>query len=325
MPLRRAISIWPEPIPITLKVLPYVVLAFVLEGLLYGIHLVIFCLCVRVLLPRRRKLQRMMLGAIIVMFILATIDVAMSWRLFLGHTHFLYGGTSATFLRAVQPKIIIHLVNNVLADSLLLIRCFVVWSRRKIILYIGGALLCAITVVGIISEGTTSFRLKQFIAVYNIANLVWNLAITILTAGKIIWIAREASQVVGPKILPHYHFAIAVLVESGMLYTISSILVLALLRTPYVLIAAAIAIRLTSIVPILIIVQVALGRSIQDVQRTISRLQGETTTQEIVLDTIISTAHDHDTEAVLRDNASEEIATPEPAKEHSIYQDTTKI
>lgn len=77
-----------------------------------GIHFVIFCLCVRVLLPRRRKIQRMMLGAVVVMFLLATLDVAMSWRLFLRHTPVLYTGTSATFLQAVYPKIIIHLVNK---------------------------------------------------------------------------------------------------------------------------------------------------------------------------------------------------------------------
>lgn len=46
--------------------------------------------------------------------------------------------------------------------------------------------------------------------------------------------------------------------------------------------------------PILIIVQIALGRSIQDVQKTVTRLQGETLTQQIVLDTIISTAHDQE-------------------------------
>jgi hypothetical protein len=77
-----------------------------------GIHLVIFFLCVRVLLPRRRKIQRVMLGAVVIMFLLATFDVAVSWRLFLRHTPVLYTGTSATFLQAVHPKIIIHLINK---------------------------------------------------------------------------------------------------------------------------------------------------------------------------------------------------------------------
>ncbi|KAF8186648.1 hypothetical protein BJ912DRAFT_457399 [Pholiota molesta] len=321
MSVLRSISIWPKPIPLTLSELPYLILGFIVESLLYGVHLVIFFLCVRVLLPRRRKIQRMMLGAVVIMFLLATFDVAVSWRLFLRHTPVLYTGTSATFLQAVHPKIIIHLINNLIADCLLLIRCYVVWARRRAILYIAGSFLCVITVMGVISEGTTSFKLKQFAAIYTLSSLVWTLVITSMTAGKIIWISREVSHIMGPKMMPHYQFAVAILVESGMMYTISSLLVLILIRTPFIFLAAAIVIRLSCIVPILIIVQIALGRSIQDVQRTVTRVQGDTLTQQIVLDTIISTAHDQEEAAHYTPNDDIETSDPsEHSKNHSLLR-----
>jgi hypothetical protein len=84
-------------------------------------------------------------------------------------------------------------------------------------------------VMGVISEGTTSFKLKQFAAIYTLSSLVWTLVITSMTgapkfltyqiylhlydiaAGKIIWISREVSHIMGPKMMPHYQFAVAIL------------------------------------------------------------------------------------------------------------------
>ncbi|KAF8956603.1 hypothetical protein BDZ97DRAFT_1925399 [Flammula alnicola] len=79
----------------------------------------------------------------------------------------------------------------------------------------------------------------------------------------------------------HYHFAVGILVESGVIYTASTLLVLSLSRTNLILMAATIAIRVVCIVPILIIVQVALGQSTKDVQGTVSMMQGGTP-QEVV-------------------------------------------
>lgn len=32
-----------------------------------------------------------------------------------------------------------------------------------------------------------------------------------IAAGKIIWISRKVSHIIGPKIIPHYQFAVAIL------------------------------------------------------------------------------------------------------------------
>ncbi len=51
-----------------------------------------------------------MLGAIITMYILATVDIAVSWHLILRRTALLYDSDSFTFLRVVYPKIVLHLI-----------------------------------------------------------------------------------------------------------------------------------------------------------------------------------------------------------------------
>lgn len=53
-----------------------------------------------------------MLGAVIAMYLLATIDTAVSWHLILRRTALLYDGDSFTFLRVVYPKIVIHIINK---------------------------------------------------------------------------------------------------------------------------------------------------------------------------------------------------------------------
>ena len=54
----------------------------------------------------------MVLAAVAVMFALATADVAVSWRLFLRHTKWLYTEDIHLLYKAVFPKFWIFLVNK---------------------------------------------------------------------------------------------------------------------------------------------------------------------------------------------------------------------
>ncbi|KDR79167.1 hypothetical protein GALMADRAFT_243060 [Galerina marginata CBS 339.88] len=232
----------------------------------------------------------MMLAALIVMFILATADIAVSWNLVLAHTQWLYRGDSTTLFRAVHPKFLLHLVNNVIADVLLILRCFVVWGKRKSIIYASGLLLVAGTVLGILSEGTLLPSLEFLVGPYIVSVLALNIVVTLLTAGRILWIAREVKRVMGRGMVSHYHFAVGILVESGLIYTMSAVLVFILSTTNFIIMAAAISIRVVCIMPILLIVQIALGHNTKDVHTTVSMLQAGTQ-QVVVLDTIVSGGH----------------------------------
>jgi len=146
-----------------------------------GIHVILFGLCVRIFWRRRRLLQILMLAAVTVMFFFATADIAVSWNIAIRHTTKLYRSDTLTFYKAIYPKFIIHLFNklvssvlysspregltqnSLIADILLvrfrisfrvlgslnllkvnesqILRCYVVWGKSKVILYLGGSLL----------------------------------------------------------------------------------------------------------------------------------------------------------------------------------------
>ncbi|KIM43691.1 hypothetical protein M413DRAFT_69074 [Hebeloma cylindrosporum] len=222
------------------------------------------------------------------MFILATSDIAVSWNIFLNHAEWLDTGNSDNFLKALYPKFFLHLFNKSLfiLPVRQVIRCYVVWGRKNVILYSTGVVLIMGTVFGFVSEGTSSPALKRFISAYVAIVITLNAVVTILT-GEIFWIAREVRKIMGSKMVSHYHFTIGILVESGLIYTVSNLLVVILSPTKFIVMAAAIVVRVVCIMPILIIVQIALGRGTKNVQTTVSMIQAGTHPQ-IILDTIDS-------------------------------------
>lgn len=122
-----------------------------------------------------------MLAGVVVMFILATADVGVSFHLMLRETNIFVQGNSKTLLTKAYPKFLLHVTNNLIADTLLITRCYVVWGRRKYILWIAGIPLVIGTAFGYISMGTKSTGLKIYIPVYILIVLVLNNALTLLT------------------------------------------------------------------------------------------------------------------------------------------------
>ncbi|KAJ3509567.1 hypothetical protein NLJ89_g5153 [Agrocybe chaxingu] len=212
-------------------------------------HVILFALCVRVLFRRKRKMQLAMLVAVVIMFVLATADVGVSWRIAVRHPEWMYVGDSRAFMKAILSQVFV---------------AFGEWDRWrqseerkgtdkqedflqmfywKAILWVAGTVLLLGTAFGVVGEGTTSAALKKYIAVYIVSILVLNVALTLATAGRIFYIAREVKSIMGTELVSHYHFAVGILIESGLLYTAAAVLVFALSPTKFVLMAAAIAIR----------------------------------------------------------------------------------
>ena len=54
----------------------------------------------------------MMFAAVIVMFILATSDIAVSWNIFLNHAEWMYTGSSNNYMKAIYPKFFLYLSNK---------------------------------------------------------------------------------------------------------------------------------------------------------------------------------------------------------------------
>lgn len=54
----------------------------------------------------------MMFAAVIVMFILATSDIAVPWNIFLDQAEWMYTETSNNFVKAIYLKFFLHLFNK---------------------------------------------------------------------------------------------------------------------------------------------------------------------------------------------------------------------
>lgn len=75
-------------------------------------HAILFFICVHILVQRQRILQMVMLGAIVVMFILATADIGISWNITLRHTTSLYTGDVTTLEHRLYAKYLLYVVNK---------------------------------------------------------------------------------------------------------------------------------------------------------------------------------------------------------------------
>jgi len=90
----------------------------------------------------------------------------------------------------------------------------------------------------------------------------FNIVMTLATAGRIWWVARVARPILEKKQVQQYNTAIAIIVESGAIYSVAVLLMAAIPSSePYRLIFVVIAIRVVCIMPTLMIVQVELGQN----------------------------------------------------------------
>ncbi|KAF5309898.1 hypothetical protein D9619_010386 [Psilocybe cf. subviscida] len=250
--------------------LPPYIGAVLFETFLYGLYVILFAICAYVLLRRNTPLHWILLGAASTMFALATSDIVYTYGLLFGKL--LHGGLTYSNLR---PKYWLYVTNNVLADGLLLYRCFVVWEFRKVILLGPIALLIAATVCGYALEGANSVLFEKA-WIYLTLTLILNVVLTVMTAGRIWWLAKRAKQFPGCNLLQRYNATITILIESGVVYSLYIILDLALRKHPVgSMVLDAGLIQVVGIMPTLIIVQVGLGRAVHDIEanEAITRLE----------------------------------------------------
>ncbi|KAF9465907.1 hypothetical protein BDZ94DRAFT_275572 [Collybia nuda] len=237
----------------------------VVEALLYGIHLVLYFLCVFILIKHRKKSQLFILSAITIMFALTTADVAISFR-FLLHDIPRVIKHEMNILMALlraYPKTPFFITNNFLADSLWVYRCYIVWGKKKYIL-IGSAILLVVdTVLGYYNAGGSIFSFRGIATpLFLWTTLVVNIIMTCVTAGRIWWATRTVRPLLSKQAVQRYTIAVTVLIESGAIYSAS--LMLFLLTPPhnYSVLLEIFPIRLVGIMPLLMIVQVELGKGV---------------------------------------------------------------
>ncbi|KAK1218155.1 hypothetical protein PQX77_019175 [Marasmius sp. AFHP31] len=179
---------------------------------------------------------------------------------------------------------------NILADIMLVHRCYILWGSRQLILYtLGGASLVlngiylATAMMGLISVNRLSTMKHvndqgaQIDNGNSIALSVFNGFVSLLT-GRIWWISREVGQ--HSEVLwlqPRHKAIVAAILESGLLYPATTITTVVLSRvldpdgTSIVPIdLAGTTILMSGLAPTLIFVRVAYGKSVDSVQQMLS-------------------------------------------------------
>ncbi|KAJ7671201.1 hypothetical protein B0H17DRAFT_195513 [Mycena rosella] len=230
----------------------------------YGIYLVLFCICVYILLHRPRNLgNTVFLVTAITLFTLSTIQAVLN--LVLGASDI--DGIDIPYDRVNDANIEIYVVNNVVADGLVIYRCYAIWNRNIYVVILPILLLITSSVLG----WDILLPFDPFFAM----SLATNVLVTALTAGRIWWICRQARRYLKTAMQKRAVASISILVESGVIYSASVLAYLILGAIPsaqasfwqqpiFEMLG-----QIVGIVPTLIIVRVGMGVSIQSVESTV--------------------------------------------------------
>ncbi|PPR05784.1 hypothetical protein CVT26_010158 [Gymnopilus dilepis] len=233
--------------------------AVLFEVFLYGIYSTLFAICIRVLLRNKRTTQKILLACALMMFALATVDVVLE----ISFLYWFIVKKETIPDDNVHFKYLIYITSNLIADSLVIYRCYALWSHSKrVILLPLFLLLCGTaTGYGFIALSREDYRYRSMLIAFLFTTVALNMLVTVLMAGRIYYIARKARSILGPGLSSKYTTMIAIIVESGVIYSVYFILDVV---AQNLILDAGLA-QIVGIVPTLIIVQIGLGRDAHDV------------------------------------------------------------
>ncbi|THU98435.1 hypothetical protein K435DRAFT_964962 [Dendrothele bispora CBS 962.96] len=255
-----------------------------LETLFYGINLSLFVsyMAITKFKRRGRPMHKLIVITAILMFLLSTTHVSLGfYRLIEGFIVLRdeAGGPGAFFSDVSIPanvaKVTIHTINSVLGDSIMVWRCFHVWSRSwrmsmaPILLIIASA-VCGFGQSVIFANGKTIHTAFQSqLARWNgsvfTLSLVTNVVVTVLIGCRIWYLSRQYADMNLPTTLK-YRRILLIVVESGAVYSSALIIEITLYfldNNAFYIIYDPIA-QLTAIVPTTIIVLTSLGLTSND-------------------------------------------------------------
>ncbi|KAJ6507456.1 hypothetical protein C8R47DRAFT_94775 [Mycena vitilis] len=213
---------------------------------LYGIYLVLFCRCMYIFY--RGKRQHTLLVTAVIMFLLSTVSVIIS--LLQGASA--YGTLGLDIEKLQVAGAVVYVTNNIIADGLLIYRCYVIWSTIWITV-VPVILLVATMILGY------SIQLRLFF----ILSLSMNLFVPTLVAGRLWWVVRRLRGPGGAATRRKGKNAIIIILESGLIYSVfvSIHMVFFHYADPRDAIIYGALGQVVGMVPTLIIVRVGLGVS----------------------------------------------------------------
>ncbi|KAJ7508274.1 hypothetical protein B0H11DRAFT_1964131 [Mycena galericulata] len=252
------------------------------ESILYGLFILLFLLSISILLGKKgMRINKPMVSASIMMFILSTIHIGIDLRRAMDA--FLDGKSIAAVNTASYiVKSTAYYLQTVTGDGFMLFRVYLVWNAdNRICLPI---FVCFITSVamGIVtihefaqvsSSDPVFVKPHNWIVSFFSLTLFTNFSCTLLIAGRIWWINRQACSAAdafsGRKLGP----TIIIIIESGAIYSACLIILLSLYVSgnyaQYIFLDGVV--QVVGVVFSLIIVRVGLGLTSDATTRTRTR------------------------------------------------------
>ncbi|KAJ7663387.1 hypothetical protein DFH06DRAFT_1324847 [Mycena polygramma] len=147
-----------------------------------------------------------------------------------------------------------------------LYRCYTLWGARWKVVMVPGFLMLSTFAVGCMAAAPNLSSDADFQRSPYILATATNLVLMLLTAGRIWWIRRVTLHVGSDSKIrqERYSSVIAMILESGALYCVATVLLTITAPLEQSALVEAAATHLVNIVPTLIIVRVGLGYHTQD-------------------------------------------------------------
>lgn len=255
-----------------------------METLFYGGYAVLYFICMYILLYSRRRqtsMNKAMVFTATAMFLLSTahivIGLVRALKAFVDSSDGALEYYSEIWNWLSIFKQALYATNNILADGLVVYRCYIVWNYDYKIITVPIIMLLSTTVCAYLAvynfsqvhpgDNVFSSNIAGWGTALFSLSLATNIIVTTLIASRIWWISREAASNFGRRYGMRYNQAFAIVIESGAIYSLSlcTLLILYCQRTNAQYIAYDSLAQIMGIVPTMIIVRVGLGISTQDV------------------------------------------------------------
>ncbi|KAF8908166.1 hypothetical protein CPB84DRAFT_1959343 [Gymnopilus junonius] len=199
--------------------------AILLEIFFYGVYVVLFG-CAAFTLIRQKSVQRPVLAAFSLLFLLGTADVILTTYFFFKFVLQVPGVTrkDEKWNKFLEVKFAVYLVANAISSSFLIIRSYEIWHNMRIIVAPVLLVLCS-TVIGFVSISARHMGDKLLASSF-ITSAAANLSVTLLTATGILWTSRKMRgnfKITFPDI---FDYVSNLLIDSGALYGLSIFLYL---------------------------------------------------------------------------------------------------
>lgn len=254
-------------------------LSLSVEAILYGAYVVLFGLCVYLLFKRRAQ------GAVNKPFLITAI---LAFTLNTGHIivgiiralqAFSDEGSSTsaidyygqTWLPLNIVRQVLMVTTTLVADIMVIYRCYLVWSCQWKVIVAPVILLVASSITAFVSVYNFS-QLRPGQPFLNSTNINWGSALFILWLVTIVlitslivyrlrYIARQTSEFLGEEHGNRYNYLVKIILESGIIYALSALVlvILCIVRSVYQVIAFDVIAQITGITTTLIIVRVGLS------------------------------------------------------------------